>query len=136
MNKYIFSIFLLFLSCRTVELKSDKFSTRVKDNNEWGQFSDWQSVNYRVRLQKRLFGLIPSTLTIYDDEKSYYRVKRNNSIDTTDSGEEYMSCRAKDKEGNKCLVIFINKGENVYTVICYDDVNLCYNIVSPNDTID
>ena len=131
MNKYFsYLILLILVSCspRIVKLKCDAFSTRVKVDSQWTQFSDWQPRDFRVHLKKEFLWVIPSKLVIYDEKKVVYKIDKMVKTDTTEKGEEYISFQAKDDEGLKCMTVFINKGQSVYVIIYYDDVNYCYNL--------
>jgi hypothetical protein len=128
MKYLIYLIVFSLTSCKIERFKCDKFSNRIKTDNEWTEFSDWQQVDFDVQLKKRFLWVIPTKMVIYDKKKLVYKMNQLIKSDTTESGEDYLSYESKDKEGLKCIVVFINKGESVYTVICYDDINYCYNI--------
>jgi len=132
MIKY-FSYLILFIlvSCgpKVIKLRCDAYSTRVKVDSQWTQFSDWQPRNFRVDLKEEYLRVIPSKLVIYDEEKTVYKIKKIVRSDTTEKGEEYMSFQSKDDEGNKCMAVFIDKGQSVYVIIYYDDINYCYNLI-------
>lgn len=130
-KSFYYLILLILVSCgpKVVRLKCDSYSTRVKVDSQWTEFSDWQPRDFRVDLKKEYLWVIPSKLVIYDEEKSVYKIKKLVRTDTTEGGEEYISFQAKDDEGLKCMAVFIDKGKSVYVIIYYEDVNYCYNLI-------
>jgi hypothetical protein len=132
--KYIVYLLLLSLtivSCspRKFNLKANKFSFREQKNEEWSQFSDWQEVNYKVVLKKTLFRKNSKTLTIYDDKPVTYKIVEENDESKTEKGESIISYNCVDSEGDKCVLILIDKGPSVNLVVYYSNVNYCYNII-------
>ena len=130
-KSFSYLILVVLFSCgpKVVKLKCDAFSTRVKVDSQWTQFSDWQPRDFRVDLKKQYLWVIPSKIVIYDEEKSIYKIKKLIKTDTTENGEEYLSFQTKDDGGLKCMAVFIDKGKAVYLIIYYEDVNYCYNLI-------
>jgi hypothetical protein len=66
MNKLVILIsgILILTSCgvEKLNLKSDSFSYRKRVNDKWGDFTDWEPINAKVRIKK-----IPFTKIIRND---------------------------------------------------------------------
>jgi hypothetical protein len=123
-------LLLLFTSCNPLNLKCTSLSTRVKVNNQWGDFEDWKPMDANVKLKSPIFrGTIPSKLVIKGDKRLVYRFKKLLKNDTTDNGEEYLSFQVKDNKGVECLATFIGKGDSVYFIVNYEDINYCYKLI-------
>jgi len=130
MIKFLLPILLLFTSCKALNLKCTNISTRVKVNNEWGDFDNWKPMDVDVKIKSPIFGgTIPSKIVIEGDKRLVYRFKKLIKNDTTDNGEEYLCFQSKDNKGIECLTIFIGKGDSVYFIVNYDDINYCYNLI-------
>lgn len=130
MIKFLIPILLLlFTSCKPLKLKCTNLSTRVKVNNQWGDFDDWKPMDIDVKLKSPIFGTIPSKIVIKGEKRLVYRFKKLLKNDTTDNGEEYLSFQVKDNKGVECLATFIGKGDSVYFIVNYEDINYCYNLI-------
>jgi hypothetical protein len=123
-------LLLLFTSCNPLKLKCTSLSTRVKVNNQWGDFEDWKPMDANVKLKSPIFGgTIPSKLVIKGKKRLVYRFKKLIKNDTTDNGEEYLIFKVKDNKGVECLATFIGKGDSAYFIVNYEDINYRYNLI-------
>ena len=129
MIKFFLLILLLFTSCKALNLKCTDLSTRVKVNNEWGDFDEWKPMDIDVKLKSPIFGTIPSKIVIKGEKRLVYRFNKLIRNDTTDNGEEYLSFQVKDNKGVECMAVFIGKGDSVYFIVNYEDINYCYNLI-------
>ena len=123
-------LLLLFTSCKSLNLKCTSLSTNVKVDNQWSHLDDWKPMDANVKLYSPIFrGTIPSKLVIKGEKRLVYRFKKLIKNDTTDIGEEYLIFKVKDNKGVKCLATFIGKGDSVYFIVNYEDINYCYNLI-------
>lgn len=118
-------------SCRMTQLslKADKFSYREMSNNEWTQFTDWQTVDIKVKLKKAPSKILKPKFIVYDETKLSLKIVEENEESKTDKGERIISYNCVDNDGAKCYLIIIDKGESVNAVIYYTNLNLCYNLI-------
>jgi len=130
MIKFLIPILLLLSSCKALNLKCTDLSTRVKVNNQWGDFEDWKPMDVDVKLYSPIFrGTIPSKLVIKGEKRLVYRFNKLLKNDTTDNGEEYLSFQVKDNKGVECLATFIGKGDSVCFIVHYENINYCYKLI-------
>jgi len=130
MIKFFLPILLLLSSCKALNLKCTNLSTNVKVDNQWSHLDDWKPMDIDVKLYSPIFrGTIPSKLVIKGEKRLVYKFGKLLKNDTTDNGEEYLSFQVKDNKGVKCLATFIGKGDSVYFIINYEDINYCYNLI-------
>jgi hypothetical protein len=143
MNKLVTLILgiMVLTSCglEKLNLKSDNFSYRKKVNGEWTNFTDWEPINVKVEIKKIPFsGFIRDDsgrvninkckFIIYDNPKISLRVvEKNEEIQEMD--EEIVSFNCVDSHGEKCRLILLDRGESIYAIIYYDNLNLRYNII-------
>jgi hypothetical protein len=129
MIKFLLPILLLLSSCKALNLKCTNLSTRVRVNNEWGDFEDWKPMDVNVKIHSPIFGKIPAKIVFKGEKRLVYKFKKILRNDTTDNGEEYLSFQVKDNKGVECMAIFIGKGDSVYFIVNYEDINYCYNLI-------
>lgn len=132
--KYFFILLLTvtFTSCQTnklLNLKANKFSMREKTNDTWSTFTDWDSVNVDIQINRKKFLFKKATITIFDKEEMSFKVIGKVKETTTDGGSEALLFNCIDKDGSKCHIIFIDQGKSINFVIYYTNINLCYNVV-------
>ena len=132
MNKLIFLIILTTLtSCgiTKLNLKADKFSYRDNVNGEWTTFSDWQPIDIKVKFKKSPFNIGKGKFIVYDKSKLTLKIVEENDESKTDKGERILSYNCVDNDGAKCNLILIDKGESIYAIVYYTNLNLCYNLI-------
>lgn len=129
MMKFLIPILLLLSSCKALNLKCNSLSTRVKVDNQWSHLDDWKPMDIDVKLYSPIFGTIPAKIVIKGEKRLVYKFKKSLRIDTTDNGEEYLSFQVKDNKGVECMAVFIGKGDSVYFIVNYEDINYCYNLI-------
>jgi hypothetical protein len=127
--KFLIPILLLLSSCKALNLKCNSLSTRVKVDNQWSHLDDWKPMDIDVKLYSPIFGTIPAKIVIKGEKRLVYKFKKSLRIDTTDNGEEYLSFQVKDNKGVECMAVFIGKGDSVYFIVNYEDINYCYNLI-------
>jgi len=128
MRTLLFILIIFLLGSCSINLKSDKYSTREYINNEWTQFSEWEPIDLKVDFKRKFWVFSKPKLTIHDNKKIVITLKEVVADDTTNDGEKYVSFKCKDNKGVDCLLILLDKGECVNAVIYYKDINYCYNL--------
>lgn len=132
MNKLLILILgiLILTSCgvEKLKLKSDSFSYRTKVNNEWVDFTDWDSINVKVKIKKIPFTKNKFKFIIYDKSKISLRVV-SSMVEVQEMDEEFISFDCVDSRGEKCRLILLDRGESIYAIIYYDNLTLRYNII-------
>lgn len=130
-NIYYLLLFSLFLtSCRVnvINMRSDKFSFRTKENEEWSKFSEWQQNNLEIKLRKSFINKIRPRLVIFEKDKKFYTLLDDGVESKTDNGSNVLTFKGKDNDGDNCYVILIEKKDTTNLILYYSNLNLCYNV--------
>ena len=132
MNKLLILILgiLILTSCgvEKLNLKSDSFSYRTKVNGEFTDFTDWDSINVKVKIKKIPFTNNKCKFIIYDKSKISLRAV-SSMVEVQEMDEEFISFNCVDSRGEKCRLILLDRGESICAIIYYDNLTLRYNII-------
>jgi len=123
---------LAFTSCQTpksLPLKANLFSSRENVNNEWTKFTNWDTIDVNIDIQKSKFVFKKSTIIIYGDPKMTFKVIGKPKETTTENKEEVLVFNCKDNDGYKCNIILIDQGKSIKLIVYYKNLNLCYNVI-------
>ena len=129
--KYLIFFLILFTSCRTTTLTlySEKFAYRTNQNDQWSEFSDWMPTNQKIKIKDPKF-LCKNTILKIKGKKTHKYILFKDSIDSTrdENGNQSIRINAKDTDGSNLYLIFINKGDKVFMITYYTNLNTLYEV--------
>lgn len=130
MKKYLIILFITLLNvlnvnAQTYYYRTTGFAIKYKTVQGWGNWSDWQSSNMKVKID-----LDDDIVVIYSDKLQVYRVIEDLGSYTDESGGRQQKFRVIDQDDDYgTLRLRIEKNGNSQIYIDFADVGWVYNVV-------
>ena len=129
MKKFLVILMFMFgltltSNAQTLYFKTTEFAIRYKTNYGWGNWSDWQPSDMKVKMD-----LDDDLIIIYSEKIQIYQVLRDEGNYTDDSGGKQQKFYIIDQDDDHgYLRLRIERNGNSQIYIDFNDVMWVYNV--------